>query len=261
MKGLPFANTCVNLATPPPVMLASPFEPQSSFDTSSSRDSWRDSWRSSLSSVHQQLGELDCSDMLHSTTTGKRRSRLMPAMRVQPLRVSKARTTANSNNSHINASKTPAAHPVSAWSDSDDDSDSDYEANSICDSDTDVEGCQCLPKYAGLSVADSPKSQSSEFTVQGLKPAKPAAQNAIAATKRNPPRGNLKTPMLSPSETVMERYAPLEWSDAARDALKIALERRQRAMDDAGVSHFIQIEALHNCLKDVAFGVSLRETV
>lgn len=250
-------------------MLASPFEPQSSFDTSSSRDSWRDSWRSSLSSVHQQLGELDCDMLNSSTTAGKRRSRLMPAMKVQPLkvqplRVNKSKATTNNSNSNSNShsSKTPAPHPVSAWSDSDDDSESDYEgSNSICDSDTDVEGCQCLPKYAGMSVADSPRSQSSEFTVQALKPAKPAAQNAIAATKRGPPRGNLKTPMLSPSETVMERYAPLEWSDAARDALKTALDRRQRAMDDAGVSHFIQIEALHNCLKDVAFGVSLRETV
>lgn len=253
-------------------MLASPFEPQSSFETSSSRDSWRDSWRSSLSSVHQQVGEdfdyafkpLECSDMVSSTTTAKRRSRLMPAMKVQPLKVQPLRVNKAiaAVKTTTNTSKTPAAHPVSAWSDSDDESESDYEANSICDSDTDVEGCQCLPKYAGLPIPDSPKSQSSEFTVQALKPAKAAAKLPVAATtQKRAPRGNLKTPMLSPSETVMERYAPLEWSDAARDALKNALDKRQRAMDDAGVSHFIQIEALHNCLKDVAFGVSLRETV
>ncbi|AOW01319.1 hypothetical protein B0I72DRAFT_9260 [Yarrowia lipolytica] len=259
-------------------MLASPFEPQASFDSSSSRDSWRDSWRSSQSgSVNLQnepgreyrglvdtaelfdftFKPLQCSDSFNTAAANnsQRRFRLMPSsMKVQPLRV---------NKSAIRPSKTPTGNPMSAWSDSDD-SESDYETNnSICDSDTDVEGCQCLPKYAGLPILDSPKSQSSEFTVQALKPVLPTkpVPNHPTTTHKRGPRGHLKTPMLSPSETVMERYAPLEWSDAARDALKIALDKRQRVMEDAGVSHFIQIEALHNCLKDVAFGVSLRETV
>ncbi|KAG5360483.1 hypothetical protein CJU89_3554 [Yarrowia sp. B02] len=218
-------------------MLASPFEPQASFAPSS-----RDSWRSSLSSDlgREYRGLVETADYTFrpaecSETLPRRRSRLMPAVRVQPLRVNKIRP------------KKPAAQPTSAWSDSDD-SESDYEAHSICDSDTDVEGCQSLPKYAGMPLPDSPKSQSSEFTVQALK------------TQPKPRARNLN-PMLSPSETVMERYAPLEWSEAAREALKSALDKRQRAMEDAGVSHFIQIEALHNTLKDVAFGVSLRESV
>lgn len=205
-------------------MLASPFEPQASFEPT--RDCWRDSW--DLGSQYRELVEpQECKQTFSDFT------KRLPTAQVKPLRVTKA------------TKHTPKFIPVSAWSDSDD-SESDYEANSICDSDTDVEGCQCLPKYAGLPVPDSPKSQSSDFTVQDLKKTTKKVSRGIR-------------PMLSPSETVMERYAPLEWSDKARDALKNALDRRQQAMDDAGVSHFIQIEALHNCLKDVAFGVSLRE--
>ncbi|KAG5368502.1 hypothetical protein CJU90_0707 [Yarrowia sp. C11] len=242
-------------------MLASPFEPQAMFEPASSRGAWRDSWETSLSSVHERadFGAEERTEFVDTAFTdftfkpvecaevaaAKIRARLMAPMKLQPLRTH--------TRAAVTRTKTPAAVPVSAWSDSDD-SESDYEANSACDSDTDVEGCQCLPKYAGMPVPDSPKSQSSEFT------AKPAPQQPYAATKRVP-RSNMKTPILSPSETVMERYAPLGWSEAARDALKNALEKRQRAMEDAGVSHFIQIEALHNCLKDVAFGVSLREAV
>lgn len=145
---------------------------------------------------------------------------------------------------------TPPPNPGSAWSDSDG-SESDYGANSVGDSDTDVEGCQSLPKYADLTTAESPKSSCSQFTVQ------PPAKD------KQGPRADKKPvlPILTPSETVMERYAPLEWSTEALEALKSALDKRQRVMQEAGLSHFIQIQALHNCLEDVAFGVNLRGAV